>query len=72
MNSGYCPVASSPFCIGDANKDGRVNFADIASVLVVFGDLASPCRGEGDADGSGEIEFLDIATVLVNFGNTCP
>lgn len=56
-----------PFCQGDANRDGFVNFADISTVLVNWGGNGS----QGDANGDGLINFVDISTVLSNWGDAC-
>lgn len=59
-----------PVCLGDANDDGVVNFADITTVLANFG--ATGPRGiQGDANLNGFVDFGDVTTVLANFGNSC-
>lgn len=58
-------------CQGDANFDGRVDFADITSVLINFGNVYTPSTGQGDADRNGSVEFTDITVVLLNFGTLC-
>lgn len=57
-----------PFCLGDADNNGLVNFADITSVLTNFGG-AGPL---GDADNNGTVNFADVTTVLTNFNIPCP
>lgn len=62
-----------PVCLGDANGDNMVNFADITAVLTNFGNVYQPgSGGAGDANNDGPVNFADITTVLTNFGNTCP
>lgn len=62
-----------PLCLGDADGDNTVNFADITSVLVNFGNSYTPgAGGPGDANFDGTVNFSDITSVLVNFGTTCP
>jgi hypothetical protein len=67
-------VDASPIpavCIGDANGDRTVTFADITSVLANFGNTYTT-TGAGDASFNGIVNFTDITTVLANFGTTCP
>lgn len=72
IDGGYWPVGLPPLCLGDADGNGQVNFADITSVLAQFGQGASACDlPAGDADGSGIVNFADITAVLANFGITC-
>jgi hypothetical protein len=64
-------VAFAPApCLGDANFDGVVNFADVTTVLSSYGN-EYPLTGFGDASGDGAVSFVDITTVLANFGATC-
>ncbi len=58
-------------CAGDSDHNRTVEFRDITSTLVWFGETVGPWS-EGDADGSGAVNFADITAVLVNFGTTCP
>lgn len=64
-------LIAPPICVGDANDDRDVNFADITSVLASFGLTGEPGFA-GDADRSGSINFADITFVLSNWGNSCP
>lgn len=58
-------------CIGDADKNGFVNFADYGAVRANFGTPANPVTGTGDADCNGFINFADYAAVQWNFGRPC-
>lgn len=60
-------VSVVPPCIGDANGDGFVSFADVSFVLLHFG-TAGPA---GDANVDGIVNFADITYILVNFGQKC-
>jgi murein tripeptide amidase MpaA len=60
-----------PFCPGDANGTGSVDFADITAVLANFGSL-SATAATGDANNTGGVDFADVTAVLANFGSTCP
>lgn len=60
-----------PFCPGDADRSGSVNFLDITTVLANFGTVYTPASGPGDADNSGFVNFTDITQVLAAFGNVC-
>ncbi len=63
---GGCTVVQP--CIGDANGDRVVNFADVVAVVTYWG-LAGP---SGDANGDGAVNFTDVTKVLENWGRTCP
>jgi hypothetical protein len=65
------PVAAPP-CLGDADGNGSVNFADVTNVLANFGNNYAPGTGPGDADLDGSVTFADVTSVLANFGTTCP
>lgn len=62
-------------CLGDANRDGRVDFNDTTTLLQNFGatyTYPNPANSaQGDTDLSGRVDFDDIATLLRNFGNLC-
>lgn len=74
--SGVTNVPSAPppppFCPGDANGDGTVDFSDITSVLGNYGASYTPgSAGQGDANNDGVVDFGDITAVLGNFGVPC-
>lgn len=58
-----------PPCEGDANGDGRVDFADLNVVLSQF-RLMGPSL-TGDLNGDGRVDFFDLNVVLSNFGEEC-
>ena len=65
--------AMLPHCLGDADANDSVDFADITAVLANFaGCSAFSDLGVGDADADGVVNFSDITTVLSNFDRTCP
>lgn len=55
-------------CLGDADGNGVVNFADITSVLANWLDFGA----SGDANNDWFVDFQDITIVLANWGATCP
>jgi hypothetical protein len=57
-------------CIGDANNDAQVNFADITAILTAFSQCA-PLPGQGDADGDRLVRFADITAVLTAWETGC-
>ncbi len=63
-------VVLSP-CLGDANGDRSINFADITAVLSNWTFMV-PAFGFGDANGDGKVDFVDITTVLGSFNQNCP
>ena len=62
-------VYTSLPCVGDANGDGVVNFADLNTVLGSFG--LSGIGVSGDTDCSQLVNFTDLNTVLGAFGSNC-
>lgn len=56
-----------PTCLGDANRDGTVNFLDLTTVLANFGGPGP----QGDADFDGDVDFTDATVVLANFLTVC-
>jgi hypothetical protein len=62
---------SAPPCIGDADGNGTISFADVTSVLVNWEAPVAPA-GPGDANADGVVNFADITSVLANFGAGCP
>lgn len=63
-------------CTGDANRDGRVSFADVTGVLAAFGTtftypVVPPSVASGDANLDGVVNFADITSVLASFGLFC-
>ncbi|MBX3351877.1 MAG: hypothetical protein KF684_03000 [Phycisphaeraceae bacterium] len=77
-DAGFEPVASQAYtlertepCIGDANGDGSVNFADLNTVLGCFGAVGDPGHVLGDLDRNGIVDFGDLNIVLTNFGTSC-
>ncbi len=55
------------FCLGDANSDGVVNFADITRVL----EFWNMPGADADANGDGEINFADVTTILQEWNVVC-
>lgn len=52
------PPTASPY---DVDGSGRVDFGDIAFLLVSMGDAGGPC----DVDGSGLVDYGDVAVLLM-------
>jgi len=52
---------------GDANCDGRVDFADLNAVLSDFGKVGTNLLG--DLNGDGRVNMADLNIVLSNFGD---
>ncbi|MFN0136232.1 MAG: immunoglobulin domain-containing protein [Phycisphaerae bacterium] len=64
-------VLPGPGCTGDADADGDIDLADLATVLVNFGLPEGATRGQGDFDGDGDVDLADLASLLVVFGGSC-
>ena len=58
------PVAAPPPCVGDLDLDGTVDSADIAGILLHWGEAG----GHADLDKSGEIDGSDLGLALINSG----
>jgi photosystem II stability/assembly factor-like uncharacterized protein len=54
-------------CAEDLNGDGRVDQADLATLLSCYGE--SDC---GDIDGDGDTDQADLAALLALYGQLCP
>lgn len=52
---------------GDANLDGKVDFADFLVLSANFGK-SEKAWSDGDFDGSGSIDFTDFLTLSASFG----
>lgn len=70
---GICDECQQVACLGDANSDGNVNFADITNSLENWGATYPPTigAGPGDADDDGVVNFGDITAVLQTWGSSC-
>ena len=55
-------------CLGDLDDDRDVDFADLATLLAVYGDTGT-C--EGDLDCDGDVDLADLAALLANYGMAC-
>jgi len=53
-------------CEGDANRDGRVDDADLLIVLFQFGEFGFGLQG--DVNNDGRVDDADLLVVLFNFG----
>jgi plastocyanin len=61
-------IAAPPPCLGDANGDRIVNFADVTAVLE---NWTGPGPA-GDADHDNDVDFADVTAVLQAFALPCP
>jgi len=52
-------------CVGDVNRDGRVNVDDIVAVIIGWGDGAT---SPADLNRDGIVNALDLALVLGGYG----
>ncbi len=59
-------------CVGDANGDLRVTFADITDMLTNWGQAGSIQNpAYGDVNGDFVVGMTDIIAALTSFGNDC-
>jgi hypothetical protein len=57
---------------GDANLDGDVNRADMATVARNYGFAGGPSWAKGDFDGNGQVDLTDLARAQPNMGFSAP
>jgi hypothetical protein len=62
------PLAQLP---GDANLDGRVDFADLV-VLAQHYNARTDLWSEGDFTGDGNVDFADLVQLAQNYGSPAP
>lgn len=62
----FMALWAPPFCLGDADRNGAVEFSDVTAVLNNFNGVGPV----GDANDDGVVNFMDITAVLDNVG-TC-
>ncbi len=58
-------------CVGDANDDLVIGFADLNVVLSQFGQGGAIGALQGDVTGDGVVNFADLNAVLSAFGGRC-
>lgn len=68
---GLIANATPPPCPADLNNDAQVNTADLALLLVRFGQNVTP-GSTGDINSDGVVNTADLALLLVAFGRPCP
>ena len=66
----FTNVSCAPPCPGDIVRDGAVNGADLAIILVAWGTSGSQYPG-ADIDGNGVVDGSDLGAVLAAWGQ-CP
>lgn len=77
--TGSCGVSNSNVAIlticdraADVNCDGRVELADLATLLTNFGTAGGASHAQGDLNGDGAVNLTDLAILLGVFGQSCP
>ncbi len=61
------PASSLP---GDLNKDGQVNFGDLAILLANYGRTNVPVGEASDINNDRQVNFGDLAILLANYGKS--
>ena len=61
----------SPALPGDANLDGKVNFADLV-ILARNYHMSYATWSDGDFNGDGTVGFDDLVTLAANYGHALP
>ncbi len=57
-------------CLGDVNRDGRVDFLDLEILLDAWSDDVI-AGADGDLDNSGSVNFVDLEILLEEWGSDC-
>lgn len=58
-------------CVGDTDGSGRVDTADLLTVLARFNETTPGGASEGDVDASGVVDTADLLLVLAAFNTAC-
>ena len=58
-------------CLGDANADSVIGFADLNLVLANFGVSDGSAFAYGDVNNDGFVDFADLNILLARFGQSC-
>lgn len=65
-------LTRNPRCVGDVNRDGTVDFADLNDLLSSFGFVSiAPGVICSDFNDDGFVDFADLNAVLSRFGEVC-
>ncbi|MBX3375340.1 MAG: hypothetical protein KF817_16055 [Phycisphaeraceae bacterium] len=64
--NGIVDACETPACPADLDGSGHVEFADLLSLLSVFGPCEAPCPA--DFDGNGAVDFMDLLLLLAAWG----
>jgi hypothetical protein len=52
---------------GDANRDGKVNFADLVTVAQNYNTASGATWAKGDFTGDGKVDFADLVQLAQNY-----
>ena len=66
-----CPSALKVRCLGDLDRDGDVDLADLAAMLSDYGTPSGATFADGDMDNDGDVDLSDLALLLANYGPGC-
>ena len=53
---------------GDANRDGKVDFADLVTLAQNYGLASGATWAKGDFTGDGKVDFADLVLLAQNYG----
>ena len=53
---------------GDANRDGKVDFADLVTVAQNYNLASGGTWAKGDFNGDGKVDFADLVQLAQNYG----
>jgi len=56
--------------LGDANRDGKVDFSDLLVLAQHYGTPTGASRSDGDFNGDGTVNFGDLLLLAQHYGST--
>jgi probable HAF family extracellular repeat protein len=56
-----------PLAAGDANADGRVDFADLVALAQHYNTVGGNAWEQGDFSGDGNVDFTDLVALAQNY-----
>jgi hypothetical protein len=68
------PLAQPSSCLGDVDRNGAVELADLSALLASFGTCIGGLgfNPAAELNGNGCVDLADLAILLAEFGSQCP
>ena len=58
-------------CVGDLDENGRIDLADLQTLLANYGATEGVERTDGDLDLDGDVDLADLQVLLAHYGEAC-